>query len=102
MKQRWTQAEANLAARLHHNGVPVNDIAAELGRSRRSIKSILYHPRLRPHTGAYSGAAYAGSPIAECPEGRRLILNAIEGSAKLRDAILNTLDVGHGSGISSR
>jgi IS30 family transposase len=101
--KRWTQEEADRAARLRRNGVAVNDIAAELGRSRRSIKSILYQPRARPHRGGYFGPAYAGPPLAKCPEDVRRIKNAIEGSRKLCDAILRTaLDVGREERRESR
>lgn len=86
---RWTQSELECVFRLRAGGVSNPQIAEELGRSLKAIKSVLYNaPRKSKPTGYYQSPAFTAPPIEQCPEQLRLIRNAIAGSARLRAAIL--------------
>lgn len=88
-QRRWSREEIALAREMHNNHAPNRDIAEALGRSYKSVKSILYQPRICPHVAVgYLSAHYDGPAIGRCPERERYVRNAVLGSAMLRDAIL--------------
>ena len=84
----WTAEEREIAWAMHANRAPLNDIADRLGRTKRSVKSAIYQRRTStPRKEGLLSQSYDGPAIGRDPAYAKFIRNAIEGSARLRDAI---------------
>jgi IS30 family transposase len=84
----WTQQERDAAIAMRRLGASSREIGQQLGRSAAAVRTMLSQAGHAICRSDWIAGFSAREPLEDCPEHRKLIRNAIEGSAKLRDAIL--------------
>ena len=84
----WTETEKQTARAMRLEGANSTQIGAALGRSAAAVRTLFRVEGLAQPRSAWLAQFEERGPIEHCPEQQRLLKNAVEGSAMLRDAIL--------------
>ena len=94
MAKRWTDVDRAKAQELRDAGLTSEQIGRKFGVTGSAVRALLspaHLTRSRSKGPYYLSEYFQGPAIARCPTQERLIQNAVEGSAMLREALLRAL-----------
>jgi hypothetical protein len=86
--RNWSETEISQALQMRENGASSREIGLRLNRSAAAVRTALSQWGMSQSRDEWLAGFCTGEPIEYCPEQKRLMRNAVIGSAKLRDAIL--------------
>jgi len=86
--RNWSETEIAEALEMREGGASSREIGLRLGRSAAAVRTALSQWGMSQSRDEWLAGFCTGEPIEYCPEQKRLLRNAVEGSARLRDAIL--------------
>lgn len=86
--RNWSETEIAEALEMRERGASSREIGEHLDRSAAAVRTALSQWGMSQSRDEWLAGFCTGQPIEYCTEQKRLLKNAVVGSAMLRDAIL--------------